>query len=262
VSDDETYAHDLEASLPETEVLNLGVQGYGQDQMLMYLQEEGVKYQPDIVILGFAYLDIYRNIESFFAYAKPRFRLAGSLKLTNVPVPTPEQILAAEPYRLKAMDAMVILRDKVRWSLGENEREARGVTAMLLDQIVRTTRSLGATPVFTYLPVYEEIQAIPRSSYLLTASSPPVENREEYLNTFCDEYSIPCVVLRPRFQAEVQQGANINAPGHWNPRAHAVAAEEIKDFLLKRNLLERGSKNGLHNPPGSSKGHEKIACVL
>ena len=74
VSDDETFAHDVEATLPHTEVLNLGVQGYGQDQMLLYLHHEGVKYHPDIVILGFVYVDGYRNLWNFFAYSETEIR--------------------------------------------------------------------------------------------------------------------------------------------------------------------------------------------
>jgi len=244
VSDDETYSHDLQSSLPGTEILNLGVQGYGHDQMLMYLKEEGVKYHPDVVVLGFAYLDIYRNIESFFAYAKPRFELASDgLQLTNVPVPTPEHVLAEEAYRPKSLDLMVILREKLRWSFGKNEVEAREVSRRLLDQIVATTRSIGATPVFVYLPVYEEIEPLPKSAYLLTASSPPVEDREKYLNDFCQQRDVPCLFLRSRFHEEVQKGANFNAAGHWNAQAHNLAAQEIKSFLLQRNLIQAGSKS-------------------
>jgi hypothetical protein len=238
VSDDETYSHDLQASLPGAEVLNFGVQGYGHDQMLMYLKEEGIKYHPDVVVLGFAYLDIYRNIESFFAYSKPRFELAsGGLQLTNVPVPTPEQVLTEEPYRPKALDLMVILDGKLRWSLGKNEREAREVTRRLLDEIVATTRGIGATPVFVYLPVYEEIQPLPKSAYPLTAASPPLQDREKYLNDFCQERDVPCLFLGPRFHKEVQKGANFNAAGHWNAQAHDIAAQEIKAFLLQRSLI-------------------------
>src|SRR5271167_1127886 len=149
VSDDETYSHDLESALPNTEVLNLGVQGYGQDQMLLYLKEEGVKYHPDIVILGFAFMDTYRNLWKFFAFAKPKFDMTpNGLKLTNVPVPTPEQVLAEEPYRSKAIDFAVILREKVRWSFGLNEKEAWNLTRPILDRIVGTTCSIGAVPVF------------------------------------------------------------------------------------------------------------------
>jgi hypothetical protein len=59
VSDDETFPHYLESALPNTEVVNFGVQGYGHDQMLLCLKEEGVKYYPDIVILDF--LRLYKT---------------------------------------------------------------------------------------------------------------------------------------------------------------------------------------------------------
>src|SRR5262249_10078893 len=69
VSDDETWAYFLEKLLPGSEVLNFGVHGYGHDQMLLYLREEGIKYRPDIVILGFVSEDMRRNMLSFKDYA-------------------------------------------------------------------------------------------------------------------------------------------------------------------------------------------------
>jgi hypothetical protein len=242
VSDDETYSHDLESALRSTEVLNLGVQGYGHDQMLLYLREEGLKYHPDVVIVGFAYLDIYRNLWTFFAYAKPKFRLVSdSLELTNVPVPTPDQVLAREPYRLKSFDLMEIVREKLRWALGKNETEAQELTRPLLDEIIAATRSIGAVPVFVYLPVYEEIEPLPKSAYPLTAMSPPVSDREQYLRGYCQQREIPCLFLRPRFLEEVKRGVSFNAQGHWNAQAHRLAAQEIKDFFLRTNLVKNGS---------------------
>ncbi len=100
VSNNETYSYYLGSLLPDTEVLNLGVHGYGHDQMLLYLKEEGVKYSPDVVILGYVSIDPPRNLLSFRDFAKPKFELApGGLRLTHVPVPTPESVLAWEPYR-------------------------------------------------------------------------------------------------------------------------------------------------------------------
>lgn len=241
VADDQTYSHDLESSLPNTEVLNLGVQGYGHDQMLLYLQEEGVKYHPDIVILGFTYIDIYRNIENFFAFAKPRFKLvSGRLELTNVPVPTPEHFLAVEPYRPKSLDILEILHQKLRWSLGENEREAREVTRLLLGEIVATTRNIGAVPVFVYMPVNEEIE--PFRQYSLTSNSPPVPERERYLQDICAEQKIACLFLLLRFREEVAKGVDFNPRHHWNAKAHLVGGEEIRNFLL-RNKLIQNSRN-------------------
>jgi hypothetical protein len=241
VADDDTYSHYLESHLRNTEVLNFGVQGYGHDQMLLYLKEEGVKYHPDIVILGFTYIDIYRNIENFFAYAKPEFKLvSGNLQLTNVPVPTPERVLAEEPYRPKALDMLLILKEKVRWSLGKNEAEAREVTSLLFDEIIATTRSTGAVPVFVYLPVYDELE--PRVALMSHyVEEPPVVERERYLQSYCQERGILCAFLGPQFRAGVEKGVDFNARGHWNAKAHTVAGQEVTDFLFRNSLIQNSS---------------------
>src|SRR5271157_1288672 len=232
VSDDETYSHYLEPALPNTEVLNLGVQGYGQDQMLLYLKEEGIKYHPDIVILGFAFMDTYRNLWKFFAFAKPKFEMeADGLKLTNVPVPTPEQVLAEEPYRSKAIDFTVILREKVRWSLGINEREAKDLTRPILNEIVGTTRSIGAVPVFVYLPAYEEVDDL----------SDSMSAHEQYLYDYCRERSVACLFLRPRFRQEIKKGAKLESRFHWTADMHQMAAQEVADFLIAKGLVQEES---------------------
>ena len=71
VSDHETFAQRLEDRFPNLEVINLGVHGYAHDQMLLALKEVGVKYKPDVVMLGFIGADMKRNSEKFRDYAKP-----------------------------------------------------------------------------------------------------------------------------------------------------------------------------------------------
>ncbi|MGC2112238.1 MAG: SGNH/GDSL hydrolase family protein [Candidatus Korobacteraceae bacterium] len=238
VSDDETFSHYLEAALPDTEVLNLGVQGYGQDQMLLYLQQEGVKYHPDIVLVGFTFMDTYRNLWKFFAYAKPKFdSTADGLKLTDVPVPTPEQVLAREPYRSKAADLAVILREKVRWSLGINEKEAKQLTRPILDQIVTTTRSIGAVPVLVYMPAYEEVDDL----------SDSMSAHERYIDDYCRDEKIACLFLRPRFRREIANGAKLESRFHWTPEMHRMAAEEIEKFLFKEGLVQEGASSALRH---------------
>lgn len=232
VSDDETYSHYLQSSLPNAEVLNFGVQGYGQDQILLYLQEEGVKYHPDVVVLGFMFMDTYRNLWNFFAFAKPKFEMTPEgLKLTDVPVPTPEQVLAREPYRSKAWDMAFILREKIRWSLGENEKQAMQLTRPILDQIVSTTRAMGAIPVFVYMPAYEEVDDLSQS----------MSPHEQYLNAFCKEQGIACMFLRPRFRRAALNGAKLESRFHWTPEMHRMAAEEIENFLLQQGIVKKSA---------------------
>ena len=90
VTDDETYVAHLQTMLPGTEVLNLGVHGYGHDQMLLYLKEVGARYKPDVILLGFTTIDMERNLLGFRDFMKPRFDLVRDhLVLRNTPIPEP-----------------------------------------------------------------------------------------------------------------------------------------------------------------------------
>jgi len=78
----------LEGYFTNVEVINMGVDGYGVDQELLYLRSEGFRYRPDLVL---AYVPHYRSHRHMhterFGQQKPRFKLIdGSLVLLNSPV--------------------------------------------------------------------------------------------------------------------------------------------------------------------------------
>jgi hypothetical protein len=230
VSDQETYAADLGRILPNTDVINMGVHGYGHDQMLEYLRSEGVKYRPDVVLIGYVWFDQYRNLFAFNNYAKPKFELRdGQLVLTGIPVPRPAQVLAHERWRSGAWDMMHILTEMTRWRVGVNQARAEALTQAILDEIVRTAREIRAVPVLTYLPVIEELDD--------TSSVPSA--RERFLKTYCDSRGVACLLLRPTFAREYQRGERFNVPGHhWGPAAHLVAARAIAQFLSEHQLVQ------------------------
>ncbi len=58
VNDDEIYTERLESMLPNTEVINLGVTAYNLRREFNYLKHEGIKYSPDMVIVGVCLNDI------------------------------------------------------------------------------------------------------------------------------------------------------------------------------------------------------------
>ena len=125
--DEDVWPAMLEEQLDDTEVLNLGVHGYGTDQQLRVLEEEGIKYHPDIVVLGFFVEDILRNGLAFRDYAKPMFVLhEGRLVLTNSPVPPPQEILA----QATGKRPWSYLADFVRRGL------AGGIAGRTLDDVV------------------------------------------------------------------------------------------------------------------------------
>lgn len=67
VSDDETFSYVLEQRLSDlrpTEVINMGVSGFGTAEELIQLRAMGLAYQPDLVILTYFPNDPYNNMVS------------------------------------------------------------------------------------------------------------------------------------------------------------------------------------------------------
>ncbi len=230
VGDDDTYAHHLEGLLPGVEVVNLGVHGYGHDQMLLYLQEEGVRYHPDLVLLGFLSDDMIRNTLAFRDYAKPRFVLEGGrLVQERTSVPPPDAMIAAEPYRSRLWDLLTMARARYRDRNGQQYREAQQLTLALLDEMRATAVAAGARPVFFYLPVYGEI----------TKPDLPKTLRERFFFGYCDDRGIASLYLRPYFIAAMAKGTELKVYGHWGPVEHRVAAEGLAAELVARGLVPK-----------------------
>jgi hypothetical protein len=153
-----------------------------------------------------------------------------------VPVPTPDRLLVEEPYRLKSLDLLLILKEKLRGSFGLIETEARGVTRSLLDEIVATTRSVGGIPVLVYLPVGDEI----------SDSREAKTGGEQYLYFYCQDRGVACLFLRPKLLEEINKGARFKyqPDGHWSPEEHLAAAVDIKNYLHENGLIQSGSPSG------------------
>lgn len=228
VSDDETYSHYLQEILPYTEVINLGVHGYGHDQMLILLKEEGVKYEPDIVILGFLPMDMPRNLLKFRDFAKPRFVLKrGKLKLTGTPVPRPEYILQWDWARPRILDMFSIMRYEVRVQLGLYKKEMADVTTAILMDMIELIESIHAIPILVYLPAESEI-----------SMHRAVTQDEAYMFSMCQlNGKAKCFSTRPYFAEKIAKGETFKLIGHWEPAGHRTVAEAIKHYLVDKGLI-------------------------
>jgi hypothetical protein len=104
VPNKETWEYLLEQSRDKVEVMNFGVQGYGTDQAYLRYKRDGIKYHPDIVLIGFMLENILRNVNIYrlayqhgeFIGLKPRFEIKKN-KLILIPLPFPsiEESLAS-----------------------------------------------------------------------------------------------------------------------------------------------------------------------
>lgn len=223
--DDEVYVHLLNEMMPEAEFLNFGVRGYAHDQMLLAFREEGVKYKPDVVVLGFLGIDQDRDLVSFRSYAKPKFILKGGrLRLTNVPVPTPEQILAGEKGRIRSFDLMSNVGARLFYKLGFARFAKNRITAAILDAFIADVKKAGAVPLLVFLPANHEVDPGEKTG------------GEEFFDRYCEERKARCLNVRGRFVEAYERGVDFG-PGHWNKNGHQIVAEELNNYLKKTGLV-------------------------
>jgi hypothetical protein len=86
---DKHFSKLIEGYLPNVEVINLGVGGYGVNQELITLKEYGLDYEPDLVVAYVAHYSGHRHMHTVrFKGEKPKFDLVnGKLVLTHSPIP-------------------------------------------------------------------------------------------------------------------------------------------------------------------------------
>lgn len=97
VDDTSTWAHVLESSLTSTEVVNLGVPGYGPDQALLKYEQKIKTLDCNLVVLGFMPENIHRIASMYRPFYNPHTHLplfkprlvTKNDSLTLVPNPFP-----------------------------------------------------------------------------------------------------------------------------------------------------------------------------
>lgn len=227
VSDTETYPYYLQQMLPNAEILNLGVSAYGHDQMLIYLLEEGLRYHPDIVLLGFGPWGNKRNLSEFYFKSKPRFRWSGNqLVLCNSPVPTSRWFLKHDFWRSRFFDLIEILRYDSLKKIGVIDQEAEVITNHILDKIVSTARENNAKIIFVPL------------SHMFTEKPPllvsfPKEKR--FFDTW-ENKGASCIFIKPFPKSAKVKGRFPS--GHYKPFVYERIAQAIKEYLLNNNLVK------------------------
>jgi hypothetical protein len=228
VGDEETYSRRLEVLLPGVEVPNLGVHGYGHDQMLLYLREEGVRYRPDVVLLGFIREDMDRNLLRFRDFAKPYFVLEdGRLVLRGTPVAAPEEVLRSELLRSRTSDVLTMLGQRLRRRSGAEQEAKLRLTRAILDAMRETIESAGARALYVYLPEGAEIGR----------ADPARHADARFFADYCRERGVDCLDLDPFFRERARRGEPLKTEGHWGAREHDLAAGWIAAHLKAQGAL-------------------------
>jgi hypothetical protein len=242
IEESERFSQLLENSM-DVEVINAGVSGYSTDQELLWYENEGIKYETDLVIVVFTGNDVGDNEKQLVnnIYYKPQFAFdEGGLILTNYPVPktSPQGRFIYSLSKRSALAYFLVQRyfdivafyskpkvDSDHVNVPEPglqpQRKPFELTIALMHELRQTAESRDA-------------------KFIIVATDswwnyPSKENYENFITTMRNEgFLVLDVESIPGFEPEEML---IAEDGHWNQSGNKFVAAKIRDFIENNHLL-------------------------
>jgi hypothetical protein len=224
----------LEARHPDWEILNTAVSGYGTGQQLLFLEERGAAFQPDVVVLHFHPNDVEDAADDRrYGYPKPQFSLTDvGLVLGNVPVP--ELSIAWRAQRWLRENSYLFNRlQAVRQLLASGEiprMRAAGVAASgdelehdmrLTDALLRRL-SAGCHKI---------------GARLVVVSNPSPDPIRGALARTLADLDVPYGPLDAAFRGQPRDEIKFANDPHWTPVGQRIAADAVEEFLIASAVL-------------------------
>ncbi|MGH9675422.1 MAG: SGNH/GDSL hydrolase family protein [Bryobacteraceae bacterium] len=236
VRDEEAWCEQLAAMDPRIEAVNLGMGGYGIDQMYLWYRRNAPSIDHRLHILAITGTDFERTRSAVFVgYGKPLLELRnGALSVSNQPVPRSSRWT---PYWLQAGNAASRFRAiELLHSLGlgraSGERlsvpRTKEIVAAALDDIRRIGERQSAGLLLLYIPIEVECHGSLhdfewREFWKQEAS----RHRAQFLDLTAD-----CAALGREAVSKLyihdRSRYNVNAAvGHQNAAGHRFVAERL-----------------------------------
>jgi hypothetical protein len=260
------------------QVLNAGVSGWGTGEEYVYLRQEGLALQPDVVLVFF-YVgnDLGNNVRRQSGQAPqhrgPPFRLDADGRLLELPWERADPLPAAATLRQTSwafsfLETGVLAKleqaededgggDRSRPEAGKldlyavketsERRRAWQVTEALLAAIRDESSGAGAPMALVAVPA--SYQVYPREWARVAPRGrdaerwePEVPNRQ--LGQIAERLGVPYLDLLPAFRSEAaatDERLYFTINAHWTALGNRLAAEQVGRFLsAHRELLPAG----------------------
>lgn len=223
--------------IPEGDVVNFAVPGYGLDQIYLRFQQAVAEGRPaPVAVVGLILNDVDRVVERFRGGPKPYFVIEdGDLALRGVPIEeSQEEWLAAHPVSFRSYALAALRRRLARLSEDGNplasecrREEKEALSAKILGNLVAAARRAEMDLVFV---LFYNMDSLHRESW-----------HERFLKSTFDALAVGYLDTRPILQAAAQSSEEglkalyFPSPnGHLNGRGNAVVAAAINEFLQQR----------------------------
>jgi hypothetical protein len=210
VNQDERITEIASQLLPEWDVYNFGVSGYGTDQEYLLLQDYFPKYQPKVVVLVVHSNDDLDNTTNIrYHYRKPYYELKeGILNLQGQPVTTSFNFQAHDHptlFKSKLFQALTVVYNKLK---NQDQIDGPIITNELISEFNKYVSNRGSNLLVVY--TYEEGEE--DKSYLS-------ENNIEYI----------CLPTQLKFREYGQ---------HWTAEGHKTVGSEILGQLYRLGWIK------------------------
>ena len=238
----QTFPYRVEGLLEErgqntVETVNAGVGGYSPWQERLYLEDEGLRYEPDLVVVSFVMNDVLE--EAFLSdvgflphryqlrrtASSPWDRLArrsGLVRLATLA----GRALAGGDQGTGPGTGLPDLRAVV--TAGERPDVARAwqTTLAALDRLFGACRERGIPALLVVVPLKLQLEEAS------TGDAP-----QRLLREFARERSLPYLDLLPALARDESAPTYFLDDTHLTARGHAQVAEALADFMLEARLL-------------------------
>ena len=273
VENNETWEANMESLNKGLEVLNFGVAGYGLDQAYLRYLKDGLKYKPDIVLIGFMTEDILRHPNNFRPFvnrtthlplSKPRYLIKDD-GLVLMPNP----ISKLEDYRILLDNTPAFLNN-----LGANDYYYSNSYKSSPFDVSPTVRliKLAAAEIKKFIVTYTNSgngynnqksesyiitlrifdafynEAIKNNSIPIILIFPSHDDIFRYKNyntkiyspllTYFDSTGYKYIDLTDVLSENEEDKAWNDKCGHYSPYENRVAAEYILDYLRKNSMIK------------------------
>jgi len=228
----------LGAYLPQVQVLNLGVRGYGLDQIYLRIQQARFAFKNPTILAGVLTVDIDRSVLQFRTGPKPYFSVDnGTLELRGIPVDLdPEHWLAQNPPVVTSYFS-AFLKNQLRLLHSGNQLETfyrrdekQAVNSRLFEEIVKEARAQTHPLLFVLFYNREELtykgwRERFIKSEMKRLKAPYVDTKE--------------VLVRKSVQSGIPVKEFYLPDGHLNSLGNQVVAFAIADKMKLTGSLSR-----------------------
>jgi hypothetical protein len=253
----DNYLTVLERSLPGVEVYNFGVAGTGPREYLSILRRDVWLFQPDLILVSiFVGNDITESLatprhldprqHALYLLCQKSWRLwwgsnhdnteAGVLDRCKAPPLSREAFREIEARRLAVCRRSIPASVEKKWTRA----------FAYLDSIIGDCRQRGVPLAVALIP--DEFQVNPKvladalAEAGVGADAADIGLPQARLRAFFHHREVPCLDLLDAFTQVPDTYAPCDT--HWNILGNRLAAEQLRDWLLRQNITLHAARPG------------------